>query len=94
LDNAQVSREVVTRLNRWLMADPANEQFFTMVCGTLDVRSGVVRYVSAGHQDLLRLSAAGEAAFAPGLSMPVGIRPNAEFSEQELRLHPGETLVF
>jgi sigma-B regulation protein RsbU (phosphoserine phosphatase) len=93
MDRADAPGEVATRLNRWLLADPANEQFFTMVYGILDVGSLVFRYVSAGHLDLLHLSAAGEARFEPGLAMPVGIRPDAMFPEQELQLRPGDTLL-
>jgi sigma-B regulation protein RsbU (phosphoserine phosphatase) len=76
-----------------LLGDAANDQFFTMVYGILDVRSLVFRYVSAGHPDLLRVSAAGEAQFEPGQSIPGGIRRNAVFTEQNVQLHAGDTLV-
>jgi sigma-B regulation protein RsbU (phosphoserine phosphatase) len=93
LDRADEPAEVAARLNRWLMADRANEQFFTMVYGVLDVADLTFRYVCAGHHDLLRVSAAGEAEFVPGQAIPVGIRRDVAFPEQRLHLRRGDTLV-
>jgi sigma-B regulation protein RsbU (phosphoserine phosphatase) len=92
-DRAGEPAEVALRLNRWLMADRANEQFFTMVYGVLDVRSLAFRYVSAGHPDLLRVSAGGEASFDTGQAIPIGIRRDAAFPEQQLQLQRGDVLV-
>jgi sigma-B regulation protein RsbU (phosphoserine phosphatase) len=93
MEQADAPAELAARLNRWLLADAATDQIFTMVYAILDVRSLVFRYVSAGHPDLLRVSATGDAHFEPGQSIPVGIRRNAVFTEQNVQLHPGDTLV-
>jgi sigma-B regulation protein RsbU (phosphoserine phosphatase) len=92
-DRAAEPAEVASRLNEWLMADRANEQFFTMVYGVLDVRSLAFRYVSAGHADLLRVGAGGEASFEPGQAIPIGVRRDATFPEQQLQLGRGDVLV-
>jgi sigma-B regulation protein RsbU (phosphoserine phosphatase) len=93
LEQADAPAELAARLNHWLLADAVNDQFFTLVYGILDVRSLVFRYVSAGHPDILRVSATGEAHFEPGQSILGDIRRTAVFTEQTVQLHPGDTLV-
>jgi sigma-B regulation protein RsbU (phosphoserine phosphatase) len=92
-EHAGSPAEVAARLNRWLMADRANEQFFTMIYGVLDVHTLVFRYVSAGHPDLLHVSASGQTRFERGLAEPIGVNAKAVFREQYLQLHHGDTLL-
>ncbi len=85
--------EVAARLNRWLLSQPPNDGFVTMLYGVLDVGRRSLRYVSAGHPDLLLLPAGGGHRFERGLGMPLGVSPSAEYPEQEVRLAPGMRLL-
>jgi sigma-B regulation protein RsbU (phosphoserine phosphatase) len=82
--------EVACRLNRWLLADPTGEQYFTIVYGILDLRSLRFRYVCAGHPGPIRLPAAGAPEPHSVPSYPIGLFEGADFEEQEFALRPGD----
>jgi sigma-B regulation protein RsbU (phosphoserine phosphatase) len=81
--------EVAAELNQRFPWDPGTRQFFTLVYGILDLRSTEFRYVCAGHPSPIHLTHGG--ASLTGKSSPaVGFIPAATFTEQSLKLHPGD----
>jgi sigma-B regulation protein RsbU (phosphoserine phosphatase) len=84
--------EVAARLNQWLLANPAGDQYFTMVYGILDVRTRRLRYVSAGHLGLLLVHAAGDPILLRVPGYPVGCYAEADYEETALELRPGDRL--
>lgn len=84
---------VAERLNRQFPMTDENPQYFTMLYGVLDRRSGDLRYVSAGHPGPILVRASGEAVTLESQGFPVGLLPEAVFQDESVRLHPGDRLV-
>ncbi|RBI84738.1 fused response regulator/phosphatase [Rhodosalinus halophilus] len=85
--------EVARLLNERLAADRGVEEYFTMVYATVDLRSGRVRLVQAGHPHPMILRADGRREFIGQGGLPVGLLPEARFEEIEARLAPGDRLL-
>jgi sigma-B regulation protein RsbU (phosphoserine phosphatase) len=85
--------EVARQLNQWLLANPAGAQFFTMLYGVLNVRTHLLRYVSAGHPPVFHAAADSEPALLRVPGYPVGCLEHADFEETRLQLRPGDRLV-
>jgi len=83
--------EVAGLLNRRFPWDPATEQFFTMIYGVLNVHTGELRYVSAGHPGLIHVPHGREAVLRETPSLPVGVGPG-DYPEHRLELRPGDRL--
>lgn len=83
---------VAHRLNRQFPMTDENPQYFTMLYGVLEQRSGDFRYVSAGHPGPILVPGSGEAVCLESQGFPVGLLPEASFQDQSLRLHPGDRL--
>jgi sigma-B regulation protein RsbU (phosphoserine phosphatase) len=86
--------EVADLLNARLLADTGNEEYFTMVYGIADLRSGQVRLVQAGHPPPLILPASGPVRQVGSGGMPIGLLADARWDQIELRLEPGDRLLF
>ncbi|HEY7423012.1 MAG TPA: SpoIIE family protein phosphatase [Gemmataceae bacterium] len=84
--------EVAQQLNRWFLANPAGEQYFTLVYGVFDVPARCLRFVSAGHPGLLYAPRAGEPTILRVPGSPIGCIEDAEYEESALTLHPGDRL--
>jgi phosphoserine phosphatase RsbU/P len=68
--------------------------FVTMGCGVLDMRTGRIRYASAGHEPPLLRELEGVVRPLPGDSgAAIGIDAGAEYRLNEGCLAPGDTLV-
>jgi sigma-B regulation protein RsbU (phosphoserine phosphatase) len=84
--------EVARRLNQWLLANPAGEQYFTLLYGVLEVSSRRLRYVSAGHPGMLHAPAHSEPTLLSVPGLPIGWVPDADFEETNLQLRAGDRL--
>ena len=68
--------------------------FVTLFVGTLDLQSGEIRFVNAGHNPPLLREAAGSCRYLQmKVDTPLGINENARFELQHTRLQAGQTLV-
>lgn len=83
---------VAGRLNENLTAQDLREQYFTLIYGILNSRTGEFRYTVAGHPPAALISAAGEVTFLPGDGLPIGIT-ETDFDEHLVVLKPGDRLV-
>ena len=72
--------------------DEANEKFFTLLYGVLNLETRELRYVCAGHPPPYRT--AGEIApeELEGEGLPIGIVEDATFDEYSVILKPGDRL--
>jgi PAS domain S-box-containing protein len=84
--------EVVSRLNRHFLANPAALQFFTMIYGVLDLRSAEFRYVSAGHLSPILFRKGQPPSIRETGGVPAGLLPSATYEEHTLTLRPGDRL--
>lgn len=86
---------VIGSLVRRFPWDSGTEQFFTILYGILNVRTGEFRYVSAGHPALVHVARDGRPAIFPVSSFPIGI-PNVSgeesYQEQKVQLRTGDRL--
>jgi phosphoserine phosphatase RsbU/P len=82
--------EVVRRLNEDYAARGGPLQLFTICCGTLDLETLELSYVSAGHPGPLRVARDGgvELLHVPGL--PVGVMRGVAYEGASVRLEPGD----
>src|SRR5438093_13518852 len=67
--------------------------FATLFHGCLDPSTGTLRYVDAGHGYCVILRSGGELTNLPERSIPVGVLPDADFTEGTTRLEPGDALL-
>jgi len=83
---------VVRELDLLFQSNEAVEQYFTMVYGTVAKGNGEVRFVQAGHPYPIYLPAASDARLVGSGGLPVGLVPQADFTETTLALSPGDRL--
>jgi sigma-B regulation protein RsbU (phosphoserine phosphatase) len=84
---------VAGRLNRQFPMD-RTRQYFTLIYGLIDVRSGIFRYVTAGHPPPVLLPRGGSPAVVAGTGLPIGMFEDVSFEEASLTLGSGDRLYF
>ncbi len=87
--------EVMHAVHRGLLAASSYDMFVTAIYGVLDPANGVFRFVRAGHEEPLAVSAAGSARFLRGRGRFLGLEPDIDpvFEEQTLQLAPGNHVI-
>ncbi|MCD6292590.1 MAG: SpoIIE family protein phosphatase [Deltaproteobacteria bacterium] len=88
--------EVADRLNQRFPLDSSNEQYFTIQYGQLNVKSGSLTFISAGHPPMIHLRADGSSQAIQVHSMPIGFMVGVGkiYKEQNLDLNAGDRLYF
>ena len=84
--------EVARILNDRFLADAGVEEYFTMAYATVDLRSGLVRMVQAGHPHPVIQRADGRVEFLGQGGLPIGLLPGAAYTCFEAVLDPGDRL--
>lgn len=85
--------DVARQMNISLCADNETCRFITLWLGCLDLRSGSLEYVNAGHDTPLLLRRNGLEALPSSENMPLGVSDDAEFISGYIALHPGDILL-
>lgn len=85
--------EVVAALNARYSGDQECRQYFTMVCGVMDVTTGKGRLCQAGHPHPLILEGPKRVRRLGQGGFPVGMLQDADFQDIDFCLAPGERLV-
>jgi sigma-B regulation protein RsbU (phosphoserine phosphatase) len=82
-------------LNDYLLASTPDDLFVTLFLGVLEVSTGRLRYVNAGHPPpvLLACPAAGEVRRCTLGGALLGVCPEEDFEEGQVRLEPGSLLA-
>ena len=75
--------EVVARANRAIARHTVGEIFSTLFYGVLDLKTGTLAYVNAGHEPPQLARASGEVLSLEPTGMMLGAFPDAEFEEAE-----------
>jgi phosphoserine phosphatase RsbU/P len=82
--------ELISKLNDHLFANIPSNRLITLFYGELDMATGTLLYVNAGHNPPYRLPAEGATERLTASGMALGIVPSAEFEAREARLDPGD----
>ncbi len=83
---------VAQRLNRLTLTEMETETYFTLLFAEVDLVSGVVELVQAGHPHPAIQRASGDVEFIGGGGMPVGLIPHASYERVVAQLYPGDRL--
>lgn len=84
---------VAEQLNRLLLEEMRTEQYFTLAYADLDLASGRVHLVQAGHPHPAIQRSDGRIEFVGAGGMPVGLFPEAVYETVTLALAPGDRLI-
>lgn len=85
--------DVIPALNQWLAKKNEDMMFISIFAGVLDLRTGVLRYVNAGHNPpFASISGAPYQLLGFSKAPLVGIMDQAQFAIHEMRLEPGDAL--
>jgi len=84
--------EAAARLNDLVMTEIETDQYLTIVLARLNVHTGRVTLVQAGHPHPAVLRASGRVEFVGEGGMPIGLLPGAEYQDIEVQLNPGDRL--
>lgn len=85
--------DVARQMNLSLCADNEQCRFITFWFGCLDLGSGSLEYVNAGHNTPVLLGRSGLEALQLSENMPLGVWDEAEFISGRITLHPGDILL-
>ena len=85
--------EVAAWLNRLVLGEMTTEHYFTMVLAHVEVETGRVSLVQAGHPHPVIQRADGGLEEVGRGGAPIGLLPEVKFEQVELRLAPGERLL-
>lgn len=84
--------EVMTRANDELVKDNEAEMFVTVWIGFLDLETGLISYVHAGHTCPMLIRDDGVSMIKQKRNFIVGGRAGIKFLKQEFQLLPGDTV--
>lgn len=86
--------EVAKLLNDRFADENGIDEYFTMAYGTVDLVSGRLRMVQAGHPHPLILRADGQAEFMGEGGVPIGLVAGMTYVGIETTLSPGDRVLF
>ena len=84
--------DVACRLNRMMIEDVQVDQYFTMAYAEIDLISGHVRLVQAGHPHPVLMRVGGPMLHLGEGGMPIGLIPGATYHAVSANLQPGDRL--
>jgi sigma-B regulation protein RsbU (phosphoserine phosphatase) len=94
MDHRADLADAVNSVSAQLSDDLAStETFVTLFHARLDIATGAVRYVDAGHGLALIVRKAGVVERLPSEGLPLGVMPDEEWVSHDVMLEDGETLV-
>jgi sigma-B regulation protein RsbU (phosphoserine phosphatase) len=93
IDEAKSVGDLISRIDRHLQRYAATRKFLTIFFGLLESGTGVLRYVSAGHNPGLLVKSSGEVRRLESTGVPLGMFPSASWREETLELSRGDLLA-
>lgn len=86
--------KIISNVNKTLCEGNDSSMFVTAFCGFLDVLTGDVSYINAGHNLPVIVKTDGSVSFLKlTANIPLGVMDDIFYSEAKIHLDPGETLV-
>jgi sigma-B regulation protein RsbU (phosphoserine phosphatase) len=92
IDDAKTVADLIGRLDRHLQRYAATRKFLTAFFGLLEVDTGALRYVSAGHNPALLRRRSGDTELLKATGVPLGMFPNSSWREESMTLESGDLL--
>ena len=86
-------KNLVSSLNRCFQADDDSMQYFTMIYGIINVKTGHIKITQAGHPSPILFKKNGLASFIGSGGFPVGIFPDATYEEYEFNIESGDRFI-
>ncbi|WP_078059344.1 PP2C family protein-serine/threonine phosphatase [Tropicimonas marinistellae] len=90
--DAHPPEEVAAQLNHLTLTELETETYFTLLFADIDLVSGDVRMVQAGHPHPAVQRADGRIEFLGDGGLPVGLIPDADYTPVVTRLAPGDRI--
>ena len=88
------ANECITYINGLLAKESVNYMFVTVFYGIYNIRTGEVTYANAGHNPPYLMKADGHVEPLPmSKDIVAGVIDDFQFTEETLRLQPGDTLL-
>jgi hypothetical protein len=84
---------VAARLHRQLFRSLAAEQFITLFLGELDLGTGRMRYINAGHEPPIIVRRDGSTESVDSTTLPFAMIENIPLEAREAVLNPGDTIA-
>ena len=85
--------ELSAHTNELLFAVTPSNKYVTAIMLDIDINTGKVRFVNAGHTSCLLLRADGEAVWLCATGTPLGMLPGMSYEEQSFELLPGDLIA-
>lgn len=85
--------DAVRQMNVSLCADNVKCRFITMWGGCLDLSSGELEFVNAGHDSPIIVRGGGTETFPASENMPLGVWEEEEYISRKVTLQPGDILL-
>jgi serine phosphatase RsbU (regulator of sigma subunit) len=85
-------RQTLETLNQKLWGYLPDDMFITLFHATLDLETGEMKYVNAGHEWPVILFASGGKETLPSSGLPLGMYETIEYDEESIRLSRGDLL--
>ncbi len=92
IDDAKTIADLVARVDRHLQRYAATRKFLTAFFGLIEPETGVLRYVSAGHNPALLRRVSGGIEQLKATGVPLGMFPNASWREETVVVGRGDLL--
>jgi sigma-B regulation protein RsbU (phosphoserine phosphatase) len=93
IDEAKTIVELVERIDRHLRRYAATRKFLTLFFGLIEPDTGLLRYVSAGHNPALLQRSTGAIERLESTGVPVGMLPNPTWREETRAMERGDLLA-
>lgn len=85
--------DVAKMLNERQVADTGIDEYYTLAYGTIDLPSGRLKLVQAGHPHPLVLRRDGSVEFVGQGGIPIGLIENVDYTIYETDFEPGDRLL-
>jgi sigma-B regulation protein RsbU (phosphoserine phosphatase) len=93
IEDGQEIEEICNNVCRRLYERTPPTKFATAFLCILDVASGNLSYINAGHNPVLVVRSDGAVEMLRSLSVPIGVIPDADFTAEVTPLHPNDLVV-
>jgi serine phosphatase RsbU (regulator of sigma subunit) len=93
IEVGQDPAEICTKVGRRLYLRTPPAKYATMILGILDRETGKLRYTNGGHNPALVVRTNGEHEELKPTGMPVGLMPEAQYTQDSVELGPGDLFV-